>query len=341
MRIGNSILFISLSLGSAILTSCTENEQEIYEYFDLELDLMIDGNEDLGNIFTPINLQIDNEGKLFLLDLVSMKILVFNSEGEFLYDFGRTGAGPGEFTMPFLNFCIDNAGNVYVIDDNNQIKVFHNDGSYWRTINVDLGDLFDIAAINSETIYLNGYAWGPELCNSSSLPAAYLLDRDGDIIREIGLVDSDYPEDIEFYGERKAQFSCILTTDEDQFLYLTSVTDYQVQKYDSTGTLVWSEEGFSPHALDFTGANGEGATIVPVVWDIDVEDGLVYVLWAQGETEEGYRVDVFDAESGEFLGFFHTHTPSEQMNMFIEVDDNYLYTVAYDEGIVFRYRIVP
>ncbi|MCK5115381.1 MAG: 6-bladed beta-propeller [Candidatus Aegiribacteria sp.] len=304
----------------------------------LEQTMVIDGNADLNHCFTPINLSVDSEGKLFVLDFVSMKILVFSSEGDFLYEFGRPGEGPGEFHMLYFNFDIDESGHVYTINHPDRIEIFHNDGSYFAGITTDMGQIFDIAAVDTNRIYINGFPWGVGLINSTESPAVTLIDVNGEVIREIGHFDADMKN--MSYGEKMVLMSCVIDTDDDLALYYSSAGDYRVNKYDSTGVFVWSVDGPCPFEAYFTDSN-EGSTITPVIWDLDVEGDRVYVLWAQGGDERGYRVDVFSTDDGEPAGYFYTRTPSEaERNMFINVDGDDIYTVAYDDGIIYKYRMI-
>ena len=99
-------------------------------------------------------------------------------------------------------------------------------------------------------------------------------------------------------------------------------------------------KGPSPFAA-FSEAHQEGSALFPVIWDLDVDEDRVYVLWAQGGDERGFRVDVFDAGDGELTGYFYTQTPSDEKNMFIEADGNDFYTLDYSYGIVYKYRMYP
>ena len=43
---------------------------------------------------------IDDEGRLYVLDSLNHRIMVYSREGEYLRTIGRKGSGPGEFSMP-------------------------------------------------------------------------------------------------------------------------------------------------------------------------------------------------------------------------------------------------
>ncbi len=287
-------------------TSCG-NSNPIGEIKILEQTMVIDGNADLDNCFTPVNLSIDSEGKLFILDFISMKILVFSSEGDFLYEFGKPGEGPGEFANLLYHFDIDESGKVYAVNRPNRIEVFQNDGSYCNGIPVDIGQIFDLAVIDTSRIYINRYSWGVGLYNDEEYPAITLIGGNGEVIRQFGSIDIDMQNMIP--REKQNYLSCVIDTDDEHSVYFTSVGDYRVFKYDSTGTLMWAVEGPSPFEAHFKPpeTEEEGYTVIPVVCDLDIEGDRAYVLWAQGGDERGYRVDVFNTDDGELVGYFYTH----------------------------------
>ena len=325
-------LLVSAIVLAAIL-SCSATNREKIEIVDLTLDSVFDGSADLNCIFTPIDLVIGPEGKVFILDTIQKKILVFNEVGEFLYDFGQAGEGPGEFNFLFINFDIDESGTVYSIDENSTIEVFSNNGQFLRSTILHDGLIFDIAALDSSHIYVSKLPIGAALFNSSSNPAAILIDETGETIREIGTVDTESDD----LSEKQAVFSCLIDTDQDNSLYYTSIADYDVHKYDSTGAFIWATKGNCPFTYYSESMTGFGRTIIPVVWDLDVADSKVFVLWGQEGTEAGYRVDVYDSESGEFLGYFYSQTPSEERNTCIEIDNGQFYTTDYSNAIAYKY----
>ena len=58
------------------------------------------------------------------------RIIKFNSRGEYLFEWGRTGDGPGEFNQPH-GLAMDSRGRLFVADrSNDRIQIFDQDGRF-------------------------------------------------------------------------------------------------------------------------------------------------------------------------------------------------------------------
>ena len=317
-----------------LLISCSTKDDEDGELIRLTLDFVFDGDADLNCIYTAVNLVLDSEGKVFILDTIQMKILVFDDSGDFLYEFGQKGEGPGEFNFPFLNFDVDEEGIVYTIDGH-MLKIFSNAGQFLRSANLHDGFIFDVAALDSTRIYVNKVPISAALQNSSSNPAAILVDASGATISEIGTIHADTDD---FYAKWNL-FSCVIDTDQDNSLYFTSVASYEVCKYDSSGTFIWATKGNCPFTAFSEPLPGYTHTLTPVVWDLDVADDKVFVLWAQEGTEIGFRIDIYDSGNGEYLGYFYSQTPSEERNSCIEISNRQFYITDYSSGLAYKFNM--
>jgi hypothetical protein len=71
-------------------------------------------------LISRINKVLHYEDK-FLLQDDAQKLLLFNTNGKFLYEVGKKGKGPGEF-IELRDFDIDKAGNIYILDWNRILK---------------------------------------------------------------------------------------------------------------------------------------------------------------------------------------------------------------------------
>jgi len=333
-RVLKPVLF-SLSVLLFVFLSC-DNSPVVEEIVTLEKKMEIDGNLNLDNFFTPGSTFIDSMGRLFILDPVAMRILAFDKNGQFLFDFGRVGEAPGEFNFLGFNCAIDSRDIIYLINEPFWIEKYNSHGEYIETISPQVETINDIAVIDSTILVVNALA----LVNWDDYCPIIKLNQNGDIIDRFGSLGVD-TEDMPGW-ERSGVSSCVLDVDEEGNVYYSSIVDYRLFKYDVAGELVYSVVGESTHEAIYERHHPLGLRrITPVVWDLCVSEDRVYVLWGQGVTESGYRVDVFDKDSGELLGYFFTQVPSEKPNVSIEVvDGRYFYTASYEDAVVYKFEMI-
>jgi len=82
----------------------------------------------------PSDLDITVDGRLYVLDGVNNRVLVFEPGGKYSFHFGKSGSGPGEFNQP-LGIGLGKQGNVYVADSgNHRIQIFDSKGKYLNQI---------------------------------------------------------------------------------------------------------------------------------------------------------------------------------------------------------------
>src|SRR5207247_784328 len=81
---------------------------------------MTDGTE-AGNaaeplgFFGPRAVAVDGQGNVYISDTGNKRIVVTDSEGKYLYQWGHPGADPGAFSEP-IGIAVDDQGRVYVAD---------------------------------------------------------------------------------------------------------------------------------------------------------------------------------------------------------------------------------
>jgi uncharacterized protein (TIGR03663 family) len=79
--------------------------------------------------FGPRGIAIDAAGNVYIADTGNKRIVVTDSEGNYLYQWGYAGAEPGAFNEP-TGVALDAQGNVYVADTwNGRVQVFAPDGA--------------------------------------------------------------------------------------------------------------------------------------------------------------------------------------------------------------------
>lgn len=84
-----------------------------------------------NQMYNPYRVAIDSSNVLYVADYQNCNILKYNtSSGALIGNWGSKGPGNGQFDSP-TGLAVDNAGNVYVSEDNNnRIQHFLSDGTY-------------------------------------------------------------------------------------------------------------------------------------------------------------------------------------------------------------------
>ncbi|MFL5901433.1 MAG: 6-bladed beta-propeller [Solirubrobacterales bacterium] len=77
-----------------------------------------------------LGIATDSEGNIWVTDTENNRVEEFNSKGEYLSQFGKEGAGNGEFNSP-KGLAIDSSDNIWVVDSgNNRVQEFNSKGEY-------------------------------------------------------------------------------------------------------------------------------------------------------------------------------------------------------------------
>lgn len=92
----------------------------------------VPGN-DRAHFNRPTDVAIASNGSFYVSDgYENSRIIKFSAEGKYLFEWGKKGTQPGEFDIPH-SIDLDNAGNVYVADrENNRIQVFDPTGKFLK-----------------------------------------------------------------------------------------------------------------------------------------------------------------------------------------------------------------
>ncbi|MGB9774920.1 MAG: 6-bladed beta-propeller, partial [Bacteroidota bacterium] len=141
--------------------------ERIWKAVDFDLKRKISLEDE--RVFRPTTVKSDGKGDIYILDFSAPDIVRFSSSGQFSMRFGMgKGKGPGELINP-TDFCIDNRGNVFVVDPvNYMITKFSGEGKVVSTFRpksmpqrvgaLPDGDVAVVSAIgtNLVAIYRNG-----------------------------------------------------------------------------------------------------------------------------------------------------------------------------------------
>jgi len=131
-----------------------------------------------GQIASPSAIAVDNEGKIFVTDTYNHRVVVFDSDGNFLFNFGEFGSGNAQFDSP--TSMVSDGSKIFVVDKNNsRIQVFDTNGNFVSFLggNQISNPKFLAIQNNSNFIYIQG--------SSSSV-----YTTDGDFVKNVVLYSS-------------------------------------------------------------------------------------------------------------------------------------------------------
>lgn len=81
-----------------------------------------------GDFSKPISVAVDQDGNLYVTDMLNYRIEVFDADGQFIRAFGKHGDGPGYFAMP-KGVAVDCDGHIWVTDTiQSRVQIFSQEG---------------------------------------------------------------------------------------------------------------------------------------------------------------------------------------------------------------------
>lgn len=107
--------------------------------------------DDAAHFNLPTDVAVLPDGSFFISDgYANTRVMKFSAEGRFLFQWGRPGAGPGEFDLPHA-VDVDSEGRVYVADRSNaRVQVFDGAGRYLTEWNSEaIGRPYSVALSRS------------------------------------------------------------------------------------------------------------------------------------------------------------------------------------------------
>lgn len=110
----------------------------------------------------PLDLRVDDQGRVYVMDWGDVHIKVYDSQGRFLRTIGRKGQGPGEFDVPAF-FDLMTGGKVCVLDGRQRrITILTSEGAYISGFRFD-GYFRSLAIDGQDRLFLGKWAAAEEL----------------------------------------------------------------------------------------------------------------------------------------------------------------------------------
>lgn len=123
-----------------------------------------------GQLDRPHMLAFDAQGRLYVADSGNDRIQVFDREGSYLFDWGETGDGDGQFNAP-EGLAINLKGEVFVSDQNYRIQKFTGDGQFlaaWGTKGNQAGEFNGVLGLTIDERDQVLAAWIANVCNKGA-----------------------------------------------------------------------------------------------------------------------------------------------------------------------------
>jgi len=121
--------------------------------FKKNLSLGVEEGQACLMFYGDLSIAIDDELNIYILDIKNYRLLKFDKLGNFIWETGRKGQGPGEFQSP-SKVAIGSFKEVCVLDNFNLIHYFNAQGRHLKTINLR-GYFRDLQFLPDGRLFLN------------------------------------------------------------------------------------------------------------------------------------------------------------------------------------------
>ena len=113
-----------------LLSSLNSSAQELPQDNWYFMNSMGSSGSSTGQFLFATGITISPSNEVFITDSTRKKVLVFDTESNFIREWGVAGFGPGEFGTP-REISISTNGNVYIVDSaHDKVLVFDYQGSF-------------------------------------------------------------------------------------------------------------------------------------------------------------------------------------------------------------------
>ena len=169
----------------------------------------------------PTDIAVLPDGSFYVSDgYRNTRVAKFSPTGEFQFQWGRPGHGPGEFDVPHA-IAVDARGRVYVADrENDRVQVFDNHGRFlaqWKS--KTMGRPYAIALMKRGAVVVDG---GEQPKTGPDRSGAAVVDEDGRVLTTFGR-----------YGNYDGQFQMAhdVAVDRQGDIFVVDIDGGRVQKF--------------------------------------------------------------------------------------------------------------
>jgi DNA-binding beta-propeller fold protein YncE len=121
---------VAIAGGLLFVSDLKNHEVRVYRLGNHELVRTIpaEGQGEKGKLYSPTNVAVDGQGRVYVSDTGGFCVQVFDAEGHHLRSIGQQGLSPGQFARP-KGIAVDRENRVYVADAATQvIQLFDSEG---------------------------------------------------------------------------------------------------------------------------------------------------------------------------------------------------------------------
>lgn len=296
---------VSIFLMSIILFLSCQSQKSGIPTLKLKPFKVLDQSENDEIYFKPpAQLVFDSKSdRLFYTDIFNNRFLIFDSQLNYIREFGQIGQAPSEFYRPYGIQPTSNNQFIVIDGGNKRLQIFDSDFNFMKMISNVKSDLYGSnLAVNSknEFIFNNGH--------ENKLFSVY-TDR-WEFIRAFGNNVSP-PSKLETNEFVKTFFNTVYFDLKNDELYCTFKEIPLIRKYDNNDSLVYEIDLNIFPEIQITKqiteenrrkqTNLNSYTYNNFTWDISCDEQYFYVLF-RGENKD--PVYVFDKSSGECIKKF-------------------------------------
>ena len=108
--------------------------------FEEDLSIGEETGKDYLMFRDELDVAVDSEGNIYILDIGNQRVIKFNENGEFIWETGRSGQGPGEFqSRPYQsNYSVHlTPSEDIAVMDERRVHFFDKNSDYQKTLRLE------------------------------------------------------------------------------------------------------------------------------------------------------------------------------------------------------------